>query len=186
MDRPALVVIDVQRGLIDGFEQDWSAVLPVVRRLIGRARDTDVPVVFVQHSGASPTHPLHRDAAGWALHPDVDARPDDLLVGKTWSDAFRDTDLHRVLQERGITRLVLVGAQSEFCVDTTARRAASLGYDVDVVADGHTTSENGILSRAQIVEHANRTLTDLAVVGVSVRIPDSASPLFGEGSDSRR
>ena len=156
-DTPALVVIDVQKGLIEGFEEDWSDVLPVISALVFRARDDGVPVVLVQHCGSPQAHPLHPTQLGWALHPAVDPQPGDLRVEKRWSDAFRDTTLDAILREALVTRVVLVGAQTEYCVDTTARRAASLGYDVDLVADGHTTSENGVLSREQIIEHHNQT-----------------------------
>lgn len=181
MDKPALVVVDVQQGLIEGFEDDWADVLPVIGHLAGSARSAEVPVTIVQHCGASPAHPLHCDAPGWALHPTLDPQPDDLRVGKAWSDAFQDTELHELLQAAAVTRIVLVGAQSEFCIDTSTRRATSLGYDVDVdvVADGHTTSENGVLSRAQIVAHTNQTLANLAVVGVTVRVPASADVTLG-------
>ena len=92
-DVAALVVIDVQQGLIEGFENDWREVLRVVRDLGSRAREAGVAVVLVQYCGSGPAHPLHRSQPGWLLHPAVDAHPRDLRVEKRWSDAFRDTDL---------------------------------------------------------------------------------------------
>ena len=73
---------------------------------------------------------------------------------------------------------MLVGGQTEYCVDTRARRAASLGYDVELVADGHTTSENGVLSRDQIIGHHNETLANLAVDGVTLRVLPAAEVVF--------
>jgi nicotinamidase-related amidase len=168
-DRAALVIIDVQKGLIEGFEDDWETVLPVIADQIDRARSASAPVVLVQHCGSGPTHPLAPDAPGWELHPAIDARPEDLRVRKSWSDAFVATDLQAQLERAGVTRLVVTGAQTEFCVDATVRRAASLGYDVDLVADGHTTSANGVLSRVQIVAHHNETLPVLACAGPTIR-----------------
>jgi hypothetical protein len=52
-----------------------------------------------------------------ALHPAVDRQPSDLGVEKRWSDAFRDTDLDPLLREAGVGRVVIVGAQTEYCVD---------------------------------------------------------------------
>jgi len=169
-DKSALVIIDVQQGLIDGFEDDWYEVLPVVSALGSRARAAGAPVVVIQHCGSGLAHPLHRDQPGWALHPSVDAQPADLCVEKRWSDAFRGTDLDAVLRTAAVTRLVLVGAQTELCVDATARRALSLDYDVDLVADGHTTSANEILTREQIIAHHNASLVNLAVDGVALSV----------------
>jgi nicotinamidase-related amidase len=173
-----LVIIDVQQGLIDGFEDDWRDVLPVISDLGFRARAAGALVVLVQHCGPVLTHPLHRSQPGWALHPVVDPQPEDARVEKRWSDAFRDTDLDTRLRDASITRLVLAGAQTEYCVDTTARRAASLGYDVDLVADGHTTSANGLLTREEIVGHHNATLANLAVAGMTFRVLPSGRVTF--------
>jgi nicotinamidase-related amidase len=177
--RAALVVLDVQHGLIDGFEPDWSDTLPVIERLTQRARDAGAPVVLVQHCGATPQHPLHPTRQGWALHPTVGQSPDDLRVEKQWSDAFCETSLDALCRQAKVSRVVLVGAQSEYCVDATARRATSLGYDVDLVEDGHTTSANRLLSRRQIIDHHNQTLANLAVNGVSLRVIPSTELNFG-------
>lgn len=177
-DRSALVIIDVQRGLIEGFEDDWREVLQVIGDLGARARKARVPVVLVQHCGAAPSHPLHRSQPGWAVHPSVNPQPEDVRVEKSWSDAFRGTDLDARLRDASVTRLVIVGAQTEYCVDTTVRRALSLDYDVDLVADGHSTSENAVLTREQIIAHHNETLASLAVDGVTLRVMPSDSVAF--------
>jgi nicotinamidase-related amidase len=162
--RMALLVIDVQRGLIESFEDDWAAVLPTIAELVKRARQAQLPVIYVQHDGG-PGHPLEIDSAGWQIHPSVAPTPADVIVHKRWSDAFAETALDHELRSRDVGHVVLTGAQTEYCVDATARRAASLGFDVTLVSDGHTTSASRQLSRAQIVAHHNRTLPGLAVVG---------------------
>lgn len=163
-------MIDVQHGLIDGFEDDWDEALPVIGRLARQARDAEAPVVLVQHCGPTAEHPLHPSHPGWALHPIVGSSPGDLRVEKRWSDAFCETRLDAMCRQAEVSRLVLVGAQSEYCVDATARRAASLGYDIGLVSDAHTTSSNGLLSRRQIIDHHNQTLANLAVSGVSLTV----------------
>jgi nicotinamidase-related amidase len=168
--RAALLVIDVQRGLVNGFEDDWEDVLPVIAEQIARAREVAAPIVFIQHCGATDTHPLHVDAPGFPLHPAVRADPDDLRVRKTWSDAFAETDLYEKLQRAGARRIVVTGGQTELCVDATVRRGASLGFDVDLVADGHTTSASDLLTREQIIAHHNRALVDLACPGATIRV----------------
>jgi nicotinamidase-related amidase len=53
-----------------------------------------------------------------------------------------------------------VGLQTELCVDTTVRRACTLGYRITLVADGHSTLDNGVLTAAQIIAHHNATLAN--------------------------
>ena len=95
--------------------------------------------------------------------------PDDIYIRKTTPDSFHNTDLLAVLQARGITRLVICGLQSEYCVDTSTRRALALGYPVILVADGHTTMDNSVLTASQISAHHNETLSHMDSFGPRVR-----------------
>ena len=61
----------------------------------------------------------------------------------------------------GRTRLVLAGCKTAYCIDTTARHAIGLGYQVTVVEDGHSTSDSGDLSARGIIRHHNRNLDGL-------------------------
>jgi len=84
---------------------------------------------------------------------------------------------HLSRQAGGIGHVLITGAQTEYCVDATVRRAASLGYDVTLAADGHTTSASRVLSRDQIVAHHNRTLPGLALVGPRIAARPAAEAL---------
>ena len=63
------------------------------------------------------------------------------MIGKTASDSFYRTSLEDELRRLGTTQLIVTGMQTEFCVDTTCRRALSLGFDVTLVSDAHTTKD---------------------------------------------
>jgi nicotinamidase-related amidase len=139
-------------------------VLDTICAVLTSARAALVPVLFIQHDGGA-GHPLEVGSAGWQIHASVTPLAGAVIVHKRWSDAFAETDLGVQLESRGIRHVVIAGAQTEYCVDATARRAASSGYDVTLVADGHTTSASRFLSREQIIAHHNRTLPGLAVVG---------------------
>jgi nicotinamidase-related amidase len=95
----------------------------------------------------------------------LEVRPEDIYLRKKATDSFHQTELHSLLQERGVTKLIICGIQSEFCVDTTTRRALALGYPVVLVADGHSTMDNAVLSAAQISAHHNITLANITSFG---------------------
>jgi len=118
-------------------------------------------------------------ATAGQIHPSVLPTDDDPIVHKRWSDAFAGTTLKRELASRDVGHLVVTGAQTEYCVDATVRRAASLGYDVTLVADAHTTSASRLLSREQIVAHHNRTLPRLALVGPRITATSAAEVVIG-------
>lgn len=79
---------------------------------------------------------------------------------KRMPDAFYETTLRQELMTRGIKNVVIMGIQTELCVDATCRQACSLNYDVTLVADAHSTWDRGTLSAAQIIAHHNSLLGD--------------------------
>ncbi|MFT3831087.1 MAG: cysteine hydrolase family protein [Opitutaceae bacterium] len=150
----ALVVIDVQCGwyLATPGPHDAAGTIARINALIDRARAAGRPVIFIQHGEAPDYTPGTPD---WELHPGLHREPDDLVIGKTVCDSFHRTTLDAELRRRGVDTLVLCGAATEFCVDTTIRRAASEGYRVIVPADAHATKDRPVLAATQIVAHHN-------------------------------
>jgi nicotinamidase-related amidase len=102
--------------------------------------------------------PLHPSQAGWPIYAAIAPQAGEPIVDKTHSDSFWDTNLQAILNDLGVQKLIVAGMQTDYCVDTTCRRAASLGYEVTLVGDAHSTWDNGILSAEQIVNHHNQTL----------------------------
>lgn len=159
----ALLVIDLQRGvLVDCFDADG-----VVRRtaaLVDRARASGVPVVWVQDGVDFPP-----GTDGWQLAAGLERADDEPLIHKSYRDAFVETELDEVLEAADIARLVIAGAQSDYCVRTTAQSAAVRGYDVTLVSDAHTTADaewDGVtISAEQIVAHTNRYFSGLRYPG---------------------
>jgi nicotinamidase-related amidase len=173
----ALLVIDVQRGLFEPeprpFEAD--AVIARINALAARARAVDVPVVLVQHE--SPSLPFGSEA--WQLDTRLDVESRDAVIRKTTPDAFLRTDLEELLASWHVERVVLCGFASEFCIDTTTRRAAALGYGVTLAADAHTTHDKPHATAEQIRAHENATLSDLTSFGPVIVATPSAQIAFG-------
>ena len=78
------------------------------------------------------------------------------------------------LAAAGIKQLVICGCMTQYCVDTTVRRAVSLGYDVVLAADGHTTADTGVLRFEQIVAHHNALLDGFDAGEHEVRVCPAA------------
>ncbi|MDH0864107.1 cysteine hydrolase family protein [Mitsuaria sp. GD03876] len=176
----ALLIIDLQRALCTGEYacHDVDAVIGRVNELIARARETGTPVVFVQHEEDG-WEPLRRGGEGWQLDDRLQAHADDRRVFKTSPDSFHKTDLDAVLKGLGVDHLVVCGAQSDFCVDTTTRRALSAGYGVTLVEDGHTTIANGDLTAPQIIEHHTLILRNLTSFGPAMSAAKAADIRLG-------
>ena len=158
-ENTALLVIDVQMGMFEENDPVYRGeeLLETISSLIAQARATGVPVVYVQHSG-SEEDPLNPKAPGWPIHPAIAPREGEWVIHKHHPDSFQETDLQHELETRGIKRLIIAGIQTEYCVDTTCRRAYSLGYDVTLVQDGHSTWDSQDLRAPQIIAHHNAVL----------------------------
>ncbi|MFG2675486.1 isochorismatase family cysteine hydrolase [Streptomyces sp. NPDC048445] len=143
--RPALVVIDLQKGIVSAL-----AGSPLATAAVGRAthlaasfRRHDLPVVLVnvtgRASGRTDTGRLGSNGAlpaGWAdLIDELDVQPADHLITKRRRSAFHDTGLDTLLRDLGVTQIVLAGISTSAGVESTARSASDYGYHVVMATD---------------------------------------------------
>ena len=177
--KSAVLVIDMQQGLCEGEGAafDSEGTISRINDVTRKARQAGVPVIFVQHESNSGY--LGHDTREWQLAEGLAVVSTDARVRKTTPDAFLRTGLETLLRDTGVGRLVLCGMHSEFCVDTTARRAMALGFPVVLVADAHTSAGNAAISAQQVIAHHNATLTNISSFGPRVVAIDSASLEFG-------
>lgn len=150
---PALLVIDVQKGVVAEAHQR-DAVVANIGTLVDKARDEGVLIVWVQHSDAD----LERGSDAWEYVPELTRRESEPLVHKSFGDSFEDTDLEDVLSAAGIGRLVVAGAQTDACIRSTIHGAFTRGYDVTLVGDAHTTEDQSPWRAPppdQVIAHTN-------------------------------
>ena len=159
MNDTALLIIDMQVGNFSEPNPVFKAneLLAKVKSLVAKARSARIPIVYVQNNGRK-GDPDEYGTQGWEIQPSIEPIEGNLVVQKRTPDAFHETNLHRELQSMGIKKLVIAGLQTEYCIDTTCRRAFSLGYDVILVKDAHSTWDSSSLTAQQIIEHHNNVL----------------------------
>lgn len=146
----ALVVIDLQKGLAN-----YPTVHPVPE-VVGRAallakafRARRLPVVLVNVTGGAPGRTQQQRPMGdlppdWAeLMPELDPQPEDIRVTKRTWGAFPHTDLEATLRSVGATQIVLAGIATSIGVESTAREAYALGFNVTLATDAMTDMDEG-------------------------------------------
>ncbi|MBB2486173.1 cysteine hydrolase [Mitsuaria sp. WAJ17] len=163
----ALLIIDVQQALFDPPPFEAPAVIERINALAERFRAKGLPVFLIQHQ--SPQGALQAGSPGWAFAQGLQTRPSDTVTSKTTPDSFLRTPLEPALREAGVSHVAVCGYASEFCVDTTVRRAAALGFEVTLVADAHTTHDKPHAGGAQIRAHENATLPSISSFGPRIR-----------------
>lgn len=159
MNDIALLIIDMQLGNFSEANPIYKGdeLLAKVERLISKSRSAGIPIIYVQNIGSS-GDPDEYGTSGWEIHPSIAPIRGDIVVQKKTPDSFHKTNLHQALESRGIKKLIIVGLQTEYCVDTTCRRAVTLDYNVILVSDAHSTWDTPILSAQQVIDHHNRVL----------------------------
>lgn len=155
----ALLVLDVQVGLVHGQERLWrcAELLHTLNTLMERARDAGAPIYLARHVGMAGS-PFAADSPLTALAPELQLQGTETVFEKRRPNAFVLTGLAESLRERGVTGLVVSGLKTQYCVDSTCRAARDLGFDTVLVADGHTCSDTPWMTAEAIIKHHNATL----------------------------
>jgi nicotinamidase-related amidase len=149
----ALLVVDVQNGVV-GEAHARDAVVANVGSLVEKARQEQVPVVWVQHSSEE----LEKGSDPWRIVPELTPGVGEPVIEKCYGDSFEDTSLEAVLSGLGVGRLVVAGAQSDACVRSTIHGAFTRGYDTTLVSDAHTTEDLtqwGAPPPDEVIAHTN-------------------------------
>lgn len=144
--KSALIIIDLQNGIV-AFPTVHLAS-QIVRRaadLAAAFRARDLPVILVNVNAVPPGRTeqrrLNLDAlpTGWAdLVPELNQQPQDHIVTKRTAGAFMHTGLHDYLRAAGVTQVVIAGISTSMGVESTARQAFELGFNVTLVTDAMT------------------------------------------------
>jgi ureidoacrylate peracid hydrolase len=192
--RTAHIIVDLQNGFM---EPGATVELPVARDIVPNVNDICKALraagginVFIRFlideeaqtswssyfaDFASPERreamieTFGRDCHGFALWPDLDVKPDDLIVDKTRFGAFvpGSSQLHEILQARGIDTLIITGTATNVCCESTARDAMQMNYKVIFVADGNaarTDAEHNATLDNMVVRFAD-VMTTAELVG---------------------
>lgn len=177
----ALIVIDVQNGVV-ASAHDRDGVVSRIAALVDRARAQSVPVIWVQHNDSE----LTKGSDEWQIVPELAPLPDEPVVHKSYNDSFEETVLETELAQRGVGRLVVTGAQTEWCVRSTLHGAIARGYDALLVSDAHTTEDmSDSIPATSVIEMTNRYWKWHSAPGRSAgTVPSADVSLGGVGGDA--
>ncbi|KAL8825688.1 MAG: hypothetical protein Q9170_007695 [Blastenia crenularia] len=151
--KTALLIVDMQKV----FTSMTHTCLPNILKLTSHFHTHTLPLIFTQHGHTKaeltppllnqlvkrwgPSGSIAKGSQDWELMPDIaKAAQDYPIIHKNTYDAFINTNLAEVLEEKGIERVVVCGVMTDCCVDTTSRSAFNRGYETWLVADACGTA----------------------------------------------
>jgi nicotinamidase-related amidase len=141
--RTALIVVDVQRAFDEweaaGKRRNNPHALVRIVDLLSAFRDSRAPIFHIRHQGTRPTSSFRPECSGFAVKDEARERDGEPVIVKKVNSAFIGTDLESRLRAADIKRLVICGATTNHCVETTTRMAGNLGFDAGLVRDATWT-----------------------------------------------
>lgn len=143
MSHRAIIVVDIQNEyfpggklLLNGIEEAATNAANVIEH----ARSANDLVVYFQHESADPDIPFFTPGTqGVAIHPMVAPLGEETVLVKHFPNSFRETGLQELLDQQNIEEVVIIGAMSHMCIDTTSRAASDLGYKTTIIHDACAT-----------------------------------------------
>ncbi|MCS0603369.1 cysteine hydrolase [Streptomyces sp. LP11] len=184
MNISALLVMDLQRAIVDRVSDLDPGYTRRLARAVAAAREAGVPVVYVVVGfrvgrpearssamfGALPEGAFADGDPGAVIHADVAPRPGEAVVTKKRVSAFAGSDLSLVLRGGGIGHLVLAGLATSGVVLSTLRQAADLDYRLTVLADGCADTDpevHRVLTEKVFPRQAGVTTVDAWIASLS-------------------
>ncbi len=161
MNKPALIVIDVQKGFenpVWGTRNNPQAEANI-SILLNHWRKNNFPIIHIKHNSEELNSPLRPDKVGNDFKDKVKPLPTEKIFGKSVNSAFIGTGLEKYLNEEGLCSLVFVGLTTDHCVSTSVRMASNLGFKGIVISDATAAFEkqghDGKLYSAEEIHQVN-------------------------------
>ncbi len=162
MANNALIVIDLQNDYFAGGKWELKGIDQAANqaaRLIAAARSVDDLIVHVRHEFPGESAPFFAPGSkGAEIHPTVAPLAGETVVLKNHVNAFLETNLKSILDDRGIDDLTICGAMSHMCVDAATRAASDLGYNVSLIHDACATRDTEFQGQTVPAESVHATL----------------------------
>lgn len=141
----ALLVVDMQNDYFPGGNMELVGIEEAAKnvgQLLAIFRAEKLPIVHVQHISTSPGAAFFLpETKGVKIHQSVAPKEGELIIKKHFPNSFRETTLYKELLDRNIEEVIVCGAMSHMCIDSTVRSGFDLGLSCVVVADGCATRD---------------------------------------------
>ena len=155
-----LLVVDMQRALTEDEElYDAEAFMDRNIRLIDAARKNNVEVIFVQHDAGEGSGFSAGDE-GYEIDPRVAPKEGEKVFVKTINSCFGNKDFKAYMEQQEDKRLMVIGLQTNYCIDATVKSAFERGFDVIVPEGTNSTFDNDYMTGETTVAYYNEDVWD--------------------------
>lgn len=149
-----LLVVDVQKLITNENLYNFNAFISNVKLLIDKARENNIEVIYIRHDDGI-GQALTKGTDGFEIYEDIAPAWNERIFDKFVNSAFNGTGLLEYLRSKGEKDIVVVGLQTEYCIDATVKCGFEHGFKVLVPEYANTTFDNDFMSGEQSYRYYN-------------------------------
>ena len=162
-----LLVIDMQNGIVDEDLYDYDGFMDRVIRLIDTARKNDAEVIFFKHD-AGPGSGLTSGDSAFEIIDMIRPTEKEKVFVKTINSCFGNSDFREYMEHQQDKRLMIIGLQTNYCIDATVKSAFERGYEVIIPEGTNSTFDNDYMTGETTVRYYNEDVWEGLVESVTM------------------
>ncbi len=161
----ALIVVDVQQGLFNKKTKVYKEVelIENINSIIEKFRKEKHPIIFIRHTNKSM---LIEGSDNWQIHYGVKCLDSDTKINKSKSNVFNEKTLPKLLKEKNVTEIVVVGLVTHGCVKAACLSAKKIGLGVTLIGDAHSSFN---INAKELINEWNDKLTTEGIKVISTK-----------------
>ena len=154
-----LLVVNMQKCLVDEELYDYDSFVEKTVKLIDAARKNRVEVIYVQHD-AGPGSGLSAGDDGFEIADQVSPEEGEKVFVKTINSCFGNKEFKEYMEQQEDKRLMVIGLQTNYCIDATVKSAFERGYEVIIPEGTNSTFDNAYMTGETTVRYYNEDVWD--------------------------
>ena len=152
-----LLVVDIQKGITDERLYAFDSFIENAKRLIGTARKNNVEVIYVQHDDGPGTGFSVGDI-DFEIADQVAPSENEKVYIKDVNSCFGNREFAEYLESTGEKELMVIGLQTNFCIDATVKSAFDRGYKILIPAGANSTFDNDYMDAETTYRYYNEMM----------------------------
>lgn len=149
-----LLVVDTQKAIANEKLYNFDLCKRCVKELINKARNNGVEVIFVRHDDGFGCE-LTKGNDGFEIYEEFKPKDNEIIFDKTVNSSFKDTGLLEYLKEKNEDTVIIVGLQTDYCIDATIKAGFEHGFKMIVPENTNTTFDNRYMSAKETYKYYN-------------------------------
>ena len=150
-----LLVVDTQNAITNSRLYQFDLFESHVKELINKARHNDIEVIFVRHDDGVGSE-LTKGNDGFEVHDGFKPNDDEIIFDKNVNSSFKETGLLEYLKQKEENTIIIVGLQTDYCIDATIKAGFEHGFKMIVPENTNSTFDNQYMTAEQTYRYYNK------------------------------